>query len=241
LKNSLVLFFVLFVFVLIPACSYIDHMGRSSKRITKSRAKKAKKVLNPCNPFRKKIKIARNPCAKNACNPCGKKMKNACNPCAKNVCNPCNPCASKPPKPIRNKHIANYPKLLDMGEKLWKKVALGNSGLSCWDCHEDYENFNSETVGPFPHFVNMPNDIVTLDQMINFCMINPMEAEKLDSSSIEMTAMAAFYQNFIKGYVPFVAPKNACNPCGKKKIRNACNPCGKKMRNACNPCSMRTK
>ncbi len=106
-----------------------------------------------------------------------------------------------------------------MGEKLWKKVELGNSGLSCWDCHEDYENFDQDTVGPFPHFVNMPNDIVTLDQMINFCMINPMESQKLDSSSIEMTAMSAFYQKFIKGYVPFVAPKNACNPCGKKKMR----------------------
>ncbi len=170
----------------------------------------------------------------NACNPCA---QNACNPCAKNACNPCNPCASKPPKPIRDKHITNYSKLVDMGEKLWKKVELGNSGLSCWDCHEDYENFDQDTVGPFPHFVNMPNDIVTLDQMINFCMINPMESQKLDSSSIEMTAMSAFYQKFIKGYVPFVAPENACNPCGKKKMRNACNPCGKKMKNACNPCN----
>ncbi len=208
-KKTLSFFLVIAVFVLIPLASFASHPGH-----------------NACNP-----------CARNACNPCA---KNACNPCAKNACNPCNPCnpcASKPPKPIRDKHITNYSKLVDMGEKLWKKVELGNSGLSCWDCHEDYENFDQDTVGPFPHFVNMPNDIVTLDQMINFCMINPMESQKLDSSSIEMTAMSAFYQKFIKGYVPFVAPENACNPCGKKKMRNACNPCGKKMKNACNPCN----
>jgi len=212
---------ILSVFVFMPLASFASHPGH-----------------NACNPC---AKNACNPCAKNACNPCGRNAcnpcaKNACNPCGKrmkNACNPCNPCASKPPKPIRDKHIKNHSKLVAMGEKLWKKVELGNSGLSCWDCHEDYENFDPDTVGPFPHFVNMPNDIVTLDQMINFCMINPMESQKLDSSSIEMTAMAAFYQKFIKSYKPFVKSKNACNPCAK----NACNPCGKRMKNACNPCN----
>tara|TARA_B100000315_G_scaffold186281_1_gene175616 strand:- start:3416 stop:4135 length:720 start_codon:yes stop_codon:yes gene_type:complete len=230
-KKTLSFFGVIALFVLIPAISLAGNLELYAK--------------NACNPC---AKNACNPCGRNACNPCGKGMKNACNPCAKNACNPCgkrmknacnpcNPCASKPPKPIRDKHITNYSKLVAMGEKLWKNVELGNSGLSCWDCHEDYENFDQETVGPFPHFVNMPNDIVTLDQMINFCMINPMEGKKLDSSSIEMTAIAAFYREFIKEYKPFVAPKNACNPCGKKKMRNACNPCGKKRKNACNPCN----
>ena len=227
-KKTLSLFWVIAVFIFIPLASFASHPGHNACNPCAKNACNpcAKNACNPCG------RNACNPCAKNACNPCGKRMKNACNPC-----NPCNPCASKPPKPIRDKHITNYSKLVDMGEKLWKKVELGNSGLSCWDCHEDYENFDQDTVGPFPHFVNMPNDIVTLDQMINFCMINPMESQKLDSSSIEMTAMSAFYQKFIKGYVPFVAPKNACNPCGKKKMRNTCNPCGKKMKNACNPCN----
>ena len=227
---SIVLMMAVFIFMLTPVS-----FARQGHNACNPCAK------NACNPC---AKNACNPCARNACNPCGKKkMRNACNPCGKkmknacNPCNPCNPCASKPPKPIRSKHISNHSKLVDMGEKLWKKVALGNSGLSCWDCHEDYENFDPDTVGPFPHFVNMPKDIVTLDQMINFCMINPMEAKPLDSNSIEMTAMAAFYQKFIKSYVPFSGPKNACNPCGKKKMRNACNPCGKKMKNACNPCN----
>ena len=207
-KRTLSFFWIIAVFILIPTVSFADNPELHAR--------------NACNPC---ARNACNPCSKNACNPCGKRMKNACNPC--------NPCASKPPKPIRDKHIKNHSKLVAMGEKLWKKVELGNSGLSCWDCHEDYENFDQDTVGPFPHFVNMPNDIVTLDQMINFCMINPMESQKLDSSSIEMTAMAAFYQKFIKSYKPFVKSKNACNPCAK----NACNPCGKRMKNACNPCN----
>jgi hypothetical protein len=72
LKNSLALFFVLFVFVLIPACSHVSQPGHDAKKMTNLCAK------NACNP-----------CVKNVCNPCGKGMKNACNPCAKNVCNPC--------------------------------------------------------------------------------------------------------------------------------------------------------
>lgn len=217
-KKALSLFWVIAVFVLIPAVSFADQQDQT-KNACNLYAK------NACNPCGKKMKNACNPC-----NPCGKRMKNACNPC-----NPCNPCGDKPPKPIRAKHISNYSRLVAMGKKLWNDESIGNSGQSCMGCHDDYENFDSDTVGPFPHYVGMPKDIVTLDQMINFCMINPMDGKMLGRNSIEMTAMSAFYQEFIKSYKK---PKNACNPCGKK-MKNACNPCGKRMKNPCNPCGRR--
>ncbi len=224
-KKALPLFLIFSVLILLPA---VSHDAYGAKNACNPCAK------NACNPC---AKNACNPCAKNACNPCnpcGKKMKNACNPCAKNACNPCNPCGGKPPKPIRSEHITSTSKLMALGKKLWNDENLSTNGQSCMGCHSEYDLFEDTVLKPYPHFVNMPKDIVTLDQMINFCMINPMEGKMLNSSSIEMTAMAAYFQYYIKSYK---APKNACNPCGKKRMRNACNPCGKRMKNACNPCN----
>jgi hypothetical protein len=95
----------------------------------------------------------------------------------------------------------------------------------------------------------MPNDVITLDQMINFCMINPMKADPLPYGSKEMTALSAYFQNVslkeIKsalGAMPCqpcavqpcqpCAVKQPCQPCAAK---NACNPCAAK--NPCNPCN----
>ena len=181
---------------------------------------------NACNPCANSV-VASNPCAKNACNPCAKNAcnpcaKNACNPCAKNACNPCannacNPCGSS--KPIRSKHIKDHAQLVSMGKALWNKDTLGTSGFSCMTCHEDHEKLNIDRHnGSWPHYVHMSKDIVTLDQMINFCMINPMEGKQLDPNGIEMTAMSAYYAEYIRSFKP-----GAANPCAK----NACNPCGK--------------
>lgn len=210
LKKAFSLFLVLSVFALIPAVSFAGQPELYARNACNPCGK------NACNPCGKRMKNACNPCGKNACNPCGKRMKNACNPC--------NPCGDKPPKPIRSKHISSYSKLLAKGEKLWNTESLGNSGQTCMGCHDDYENFEETASKPFPHFVSMPKDIVTLDQMINFCILNPMDGKMINANSLEMTAMSAFFNEYIKSY---------------KKSANACNPCAKKMRNACNPCGKR--
>lgn len=157
--------------------------------------------------------------AANPCNPCA---KNACNPCAKNACNPC---GSKPPTPIRSEHITSQKKLVAMGEKLWNDDTLGESGFSCMTCHDDHEKLNiGNHRGIWPHGVHMTKDIVTFTQMINFCMINPMDGKQIDSNTIKMTAFQAYYQEYIKSFNPCAMKKN---PCGKKKRANPCNPCGR--------------
>ena len=78
-----------------------------------------------------------------------------------------------------------------MGKKLWNNPKLGTSGLSCNSCHSNGMQLNLDKVGSFPHYVAMPHDVVTLDQMVNYCMLNPMKAKPLPWESREMTAMAA--------------------------------------------------
>jgi cytochrome c len=116
-------------------------------------------------------------------------------------------------------------KAVKLGKKLWNDPKLGTSGLSCNSCHANGMQLNLDKVGPFPHYVAMPNDVVTLDQMINYCMINPMKADAFHWKSREMTAMAAYYQHLVKKH-----KKGALNPC-------AANPCAMKNPCATNPCA----
>jgi len=145
---------------------------------------------------------AKNPCAKNPC---------VTNPCAKN------PCGAKK-KSIRSDRITDYKKLVSMGEKMWNNQKLGGSGMSCMTCHSDHESLNLDRHhGRWPHNVpKMTDDIFTLTQMINFCMLNPMEGKALDAHGMEMTAMEAYYYQYIASY-------KGANPCANKKS----NPCGR--------------
>jgi cytochrome c len=123
------------------------------------------------------------------------------------------------PKPIRKTAITDNAKLMEMSEKLWNNTKLGKSGTACATCHADGKGLKK---APFPKYIKMANDILTLDQMINFCMMNPMKGKPLQWSSPEMTALAAYAQSHAKEEG---APANPCaakNPCGMK------NPCGKK-------------
>ncbi len=201
-----------------------------------------KNACNPCNPCAKKN--ACNPCGhKNPCNPCG--HKNPCNPCGgKNPCNPCNPCggakidSSKFLQPAGVKLAGgDHAALVKQGEKLWNDRTLGSSGLACSTCHVGgYASMNTTFAKPYPHFVAMPASQggakqVSAAEMVQFCMLAPMQAEPFAWDSGELAALTAYVQHIQPGYKAMANPcagKNPCNPCGHK---NACNPCGHK-----NPC-----
>ncbi|MBI5344816.1 MAG: hypothetical protein HZB83_05695 [Deltaproteobacteria bacterium] len=140
------------------------------------------------------------------------------NPCSKNPCMAKNPCAAKN-IPIRTNPIMDPAKLKEMGEKLWADTKLGTSGLSCGTCHPNGAGLKKE---PFPKHIKMTGDIVTMDQMINFCMVNPMKGKLLAWNSQEMTALAAYITANSRESAAPVNPCSMKNPCGSK------NPCGMK-------------
>jgi cytochrome c len=149
----------------------------------------------------------------------GQKM----NPCGVNPCGVSNPCGAKMKDasditPIRKWQMNNYAKVAERGERLWVETTLGKSGKSCASCHPNGANLNSK---PYPKYIKMADDVLTLDQMINFCMINPMKGKALSWNSQKMTALAAYVSNHSK----------AANPCGMKNPCGVMNPCAGK-----NPC-----
>jgi len=159
-------------------------------------------AANPCNPCANPCAAKQmNPCA-NPCNPCGMNPCSAANPCAANPCAGANPCsADAGPTPIRKPAFNSFQEAADLGKKMWNDESLGTSGLSCLSCHADYEMLNLDRNQNFPHFVKMTNDVVTLDQMINYCMINPMKGKQFEKNSKELTAMAAYFRAYRMQYL----------------------------------------
>lgn len=177
-----------------------------------------------------------------AVNPCNMK-----NPCTlkqrfgmKNPYGAKNPCGTKV-KRIRKTPALDRDRLLSYGEKLWNDKKLSKKDqLSCATCHPGGTGLKKD---PYPKYLDMPGDIVTLDQMINFCMKNPMKGKYLKWNSLEMTALAAYVSansNEVRSANPCGINPCAVNPCGANPCAvNPCeaNPCGANPCGA-NPCAV---
>jgi len=124
-------------------------------------------------------------------------MKKDANPCSMKA-NPCsmNPCAANKNTPIRTPAFKSFQQAASLGAKMWKDESLGRSGMACLSCHADHALLNLDRNQNFPHFVKMVGDVVTLDQMINYCMLNPMKGKQFEKNSKELTAMAAYYRSY---------------------------------------------
>ncbi len=163
---------------------------------------------NPCNPCSMN-KMKHNPCSMNPCDMKKHHKMNPCNPCSmkKMKHNPCNPCSMNPcsmddtSKKIRSGSFKTFQQAATAGKKMWQDEALGKSGLACLSCHADYDNLNLDKRQNYPHYVAMVDDVVTLDQMINYCMLNPMQTEQLAPNSKEMTALAAYFRAYRMKYL----------------------------------------
>jgi len=128
---------------------------------------------------------------------------NPCNPCSMKA-NPCsmNPCSADANKPIRPHAFNSFQEAVDLGRKMWNDDEnLGTAGVACLSCHADYDLLNLEKRQNFPHYVKMVGDVVTLDQMINYCLQNPMKGKQLEKNSKELTAMAAYYRAYRMKYL----------------------------------------
>jgi len=125
--------------------------------------------------------------------------------------------------------------LLDEGEKLWNDKSLSTNGVACSTCHVSYGGFLPSFAKPYPHEVAMVKSMsgkprVDAAEMVQFCMIQPMQADPLPWSSKQLAALTAYVEHLQTGFKPnpcAMRSANPCNPCGGAKA----NPCGAK-----NPC-----
>jgi len=59
----------------------------------------------------------------------------------------------------------------------------------CAQCHPNPANSHPET---YPKFQKQIGKVVTLSEMINWCIRNPLEGMPLEVDSPEMTALVAY-------------------------------------------------
>lgn len=87
--------------------------------------------------------------------------------------------------------------LVKAGEALWQDPAIGTSGLACQTCHMNGGAFNTSFANDYPHKVGMSQDMAgipesTAEQMVQFCMIAPMQAKPFPWDSKELAALTAY-------------------------------------------------
>lgn len=94
-----------------------------------------------------------------------------------------------------------------LGEKLFNDPKLSTIGMSCASCHANRGAFSDSFATPYPHIVAMARnqlsrESIHLDEMIQACMIMPMQAQPLAWDSTELAALVTYVQILQKTFKP---------------------------------------
>jgi cytochrome c len=82
-----------------------------------------------------------------------------------------------------------YMSVVKKGRDLWVSPELGTNGVACAQCHPNAANTHPET---YPKFQQQLGRVVALRDMINWCILNPLEGDMLALDDPRMIAMEAY-------------------------------------------------
>ncbi len=84
---------------------------------------------------------------------------------------------------------AEYMSVVEEGRALWGSGELGTNGVACGQCHPNAANTHPET---YPKFQQQIGRVIALREMINWCLINPLEGVPLGYDDPKMIAIEAY-------------------------------------------------
>jgi thiosulfate dehydrogenase len=84
---------------------------------------------------------------------------------------------------------AQFQQVVQKGRALWTDGKLGTNGVACAQCHPNGANSHPET---YPKFQKQIGRVVTLPEMINWCLRNPLEGQPLALDDPKMVALVAY-------------------------------------------------
>lgn len=90
------------------------------------------------------------------------------------------------------------------GEKLFHSSSLGKNKVSCDQCHPNAANTHAET---YPKFQQQIGKVISLFEMVNWCLQNPLEGDPLAADDPKMVALLA-YMTFERRGVPLAPGKH---------------------------------
>ncbi len=106
---------------------------------------------------------------------------------------------------------AELKKAAERGKALWSDASLGTTGQSCATCHAD----PAELAGiahKYPKYLKMGKKVVTLDQIVNLCIVNPMKGKALAWDDQRMADLVAFMATVAPGKEMPKEPKTEKEP-----------------------------
>ena len=97
-----------------------------------------------------------------------------------------------------------YMSVVEKGRALWTSADLGTNGVACAQCHPNAANTHPET---YPKFQQQLGKVIALRDMINWCLMNPLEGDQLDLDDPDMIALEA-YVTYERRGVPLTPGKH---------------------------------
>lgn len=89
----------------------------------------------------------------------------------------------------------------DAGKDLFASKSLSSNGkIACATCHNQYSKGKLDLTKskPWPHHVAMGGGVITLDQMIQICMVKPMKSTAFSWDDNRLQALNAYVQSMRK-------------------------------------------
>ena len=94
-------------------------------------------------------------------------------------------------------------KSVENGKKLFNDTTLGTSGMTCNSCHMEggtkAGKMGDMSIPPFddlapkyPKYFMMAKKVMTLDQVVNFCIVNPLKGKALAWDDQKLTDLTAY-------------------------------------------------
>ena len=82
-----------------------------------------------------------------------------------------------------------YMSVVETGRELWVSPDLGTNGVACAQCHPNAANTHPET---YPKFQKQLGRVIALRDMINWCLLNPLEGTPLAFDDPRLVAIEAY-------------------------------------------------
>jgi thiosulfate dehydrogenase len=91
---------------------------------------------------------------------------------------------------------AELDRLVAEGDRIFHSDELGTNGIACAMCHPNASNTHPET---YPKFQTQLKKVALLRDMVNWCIINPLEGKELAENDPKMKAVEAYILASRKG------------------------------------------
>lgn len=97
-----------------------------------------------------------------------------------------------------------YMSVVKKGRELWVSPELGTNGVACAQCHPNAADTHPET---YPKFQQQLGRVIALRDMINWCLMHPLEGKPLALDDPRMVAIES-YVTYERRGVPLAPGKH---------------------------------